>query len=73
MLQSYINTIDTVLIPPKNAPAGSLPVNAGNIGVNFGPAPSASQQEAADNAQGPASAFSATGWLQKLSFLTLKS
>lgn len=46
-LQSFVNTIDTVLIPPANAQAVPLPINAGNIAAVFGPTPSVAQQAAA--------------------------
>ena len=45
-MQSFIDIIDAVLIPPKNAATGALPANAGNIALSLGPAPSAAQQQA---------------------------
>lgn len=39
-LQSFINIIDEVLLPPGGAAAAPLPISAGYIAAAFGPAPS---------------------------------
>ena len=43
-LQSYVNIIDTVLIPPSGAQPAALPASAGSITATFAAVPSAAQQ-----------------------------
>ena len=52
-MQSFINVIDAVLIPPPDAKAASLPVNAGSIMAYLG-APTPSDMAPATEATAPA-------------------
>ena len=38
-LQSFINIIDAVLLPPNGTQAAPLPISAGNIAASFASAP----------------------------------
>lgn len=60
-LQSYINIIDEVLIPPSGAQAAPLPISAGNTAAAFGPAPSIAEQAEAAQGFAPTAGISTVG------------